>query len=146
MTGLTTLSLLLSVVASGPGPNANAYTEAYQQAAATGRPLLVLVGAKWCPACRVLKDSTLPELKRAGSLDNVAFVAVDADEHPKLADRLMRGSLLPQLIVFATTSQGWRRAQIIGACDAAKVKSLIDRALQWQRPDRQSARPAAEAE
>ena len=42
------------------------YAKAYQETAETGRPLVVLIGADWCPGCRQMKYSSIPQLEKSG--------------------------------------------------------------------------------
>ena len=59
------------------------YTRAYNKSLASGRLLVVLLGARWCPACQEMKDSILPQVTKAGGLNNVEFAYVDFDRQPK---------------------------------------------------------------
>lgn len=118
------LLLPLSLLAADASP----YQSALRDAEANNRPLVVLVGADWCPGCRTMKQSVLPSLTRRGALKNVSLATVDTDREPQLASRLMRGGTIPQLIVFSRTEDGaWRREQITGATSEANVLSLLSR-------------------
>ena len=125
MSGLT-LSLMLqsTLLAAGPVD----YAEAYRQSKATGQPLLVLVGADWCPGCVTMKRGVLPRLTQAGRLRDANLAVVNLDAEGDLAGQLMRGGTIPQLIVFAKTPGGWYREQITGATSEASVEALIGRA------------------
>ena len=105
------------------------YGEAYKQSTRTGRPLLVLIGAKWCPACRRMKSAILPQLSRRNALRQVAFVTVDKDQEKKLAYLLMSGRTVPQLILFTKTPAGWKRRQLTGLHTAGEVDSFVHRAI-----------------
>jgi thiol-disulfide isomerase/thioredoxin len=107
------LSILLhvSVLAAG----GHKYADAYQQTTATGRPLVVLVGADWCPGCQTMKNSVIPQLQRQGSLNRVAFAYVNTDAERDLARKLMNGGSIPQLIMYRKTAKGWQRQQLTGA-------------------------------
>lgn len=140
MTGLA-LSIVLqtALLASGASP----YEQAFSEASASGQPLLVLVGADWCPGCRTMKQNVLPGMASSGRLNNIRYSVVNTDADSALANRLMRGSTIPQLIVFTKTDDGWHREQITGATSAAAVEALIDRALAAQNLAR--LQPAADA-
>lgn len=106
-----------------------AYSDALTQAKGRRQPLLVLVGATWCPACRTMEQQVLPRLNRQGDLAGVSLAKVDADRQPELARQLMRGSAIPQLIIFNQRPDGsWYRGQITGATSDAAVLSLIQQA------------------
>jgi thiol-disulfide isomerase/thioredoxin len=93
---------------------------------AKGKPLMVIVGAQWCPACHTLKDTTIKELEAAGQLDEVSVAVVDRDAQPQLANQLMRGQMIPQIIVFAKGSSGrWERSQLTGYQPKGPVRQLI---------------------
>jgi thioredoxin-like negative regulator of GroEL len=114
--------------------NPVSYQAGLKDAQAQQRPLLVLVGATWCPGCQTMKQTILPSLERAGGMRDVTFATVDADSDRDVASQLMRGGAIPQLIVFAKTPDGkWHRDQITGQTSADQVKSLIARALAAQK-------------
>ena len=117
------------------------YAEGYRQMQQTGRPLLVLVGADWCPGCRTMKNATLPALAKAGQLDDVIPTQVNCDRESELADQLMRGGTIPQLILFTRTEDGWRRTQLTGAYGAADVRKFISREVARHQavPERETA-------
>ena len=131
MSGLASILILQQAILAA---NPSSYQVALKDAQAHERPLLVLVGATWCPGCQTMKQTVLPSLEHEGGMRAVSFVAVDADAQRDVASQLMRGSAIPQLIVFAKTPQGkWHREQIIGEASTADVKSLISRAITAQK-------------
>lgn len=123
MTGLTT-SLLL-VLATGAQP----YDKAYETMQTEGQPLLVLVGADWCPACQTMKSSTMARLERGGKLQGVAFTVVNSDRQSNLAQKIMRGSSIPQLVMYERTETGWHRSQLTGGQSERQVEAFIARAV-----------------
>jgi thioredoxin-like negative regulator of GroEL len=109
--------------------DAVSYSLASKDAEAKQQPLLVLIGADWCPGCQTMKRSVLPGLSRKGGLHKVSYATIDTDREPQLAGRLMRGGAIPQLIVFSRQPDGqWHREQIVGAASEHQVQSLIARA------------------
>ncbi len=138
MSGLT-LSLMLqtSLLAAGPVD----YAEAYRQTQEGGQPLLVLVGADWCPGCVTMKHGVLPRLTQAGRLKDATLAVVNLDAEGDLAGQLMRGGTIPQLIVFAKTPGGWYREQITGATSDASVEALVSRAKAAQAAAASAGRP-----
>ena len=121
-----TLSMLLQAAAMTAGTND--YATAYRQTAESGRPLVVLIGAEWCPGCRQMKYTAIPELEKKGGLSKVAFAYVNTDQQSDLAGKLMQGSSIPQLIMYRKTAAGWRRQQLTGAHSASAIQSFLDRA------------------
>ena len=63
------LVALMQVSVSGTDPGT--FEQAYHQSLTTGRPLVVLIGAVWCPGCRTMKNSVLPQVAKGGGLDQV---------------------------------------------------------------------------
>jgi thioredoxin-like negative regulator of GroEL len=129
MTGLA-LSFLMHATLFAAGPQS--YDEAYKQAETNGQPILVLVGADWCPGCRTMKGAVMPQLHKGGKLKTVNYAQVDTDANSTLASHLMRGNSIPQLIVYAKTEKGWHREQITGATSEDAVEQLIKRATDAQ--------------
>jgi thioredoxin-like negative regulator of GroEL len=121
-----TLNVLLQAAALSAG--ANDYATAFKQTEETGQPLVVLIGADWCPGCRQMKYTTIPELEKKGGLRNVAFAIVNTDNESALAGKLMRGGSIPQLVMYHKTDSGWKRQQLTGAQSASQVESFIDAA------------------
>jgi thioredoxin-like negative regulator of GroEL len=122
----------------------NSYSDALAQAKNHKQPLLVLVGATWCPACRSMEQHVLPRLSQQGSLAQVNLAKVDADRQPELARQLMRGNAIPQLIVFSQRPDGsWYREQLTGAANEAAVLSLIQRAIRAGGPNDQGQAASA---
>ncbi len=120
-----TLNMLLSAAALTAG--ANDYATAFKQTEETGKPLVVLVGADWCPGCRTMKYSTLPEVEKKGALGKVAFAYVNTDADSALAGKLMKGGSIPQLVMFQKKSDGsWTRKQLTGAQSAGSVEAFLN--------------------
>ena len=86
------------------------YIAAYARTVQTGRPLVVLLGADWCPGCRVMKGKVMPEVAKSGGLEGVEYVYVDIDRQQELGRKLSRAEAIPQLICFIRTPQGWAAA------------------------------------
>jgi len=126
MTNLALLALThLSLLAGGP-----TYAEAYNASVETGSPLVVLVGADWCPGCQAMKGSVIPSVRRNGGLDGAEFVVVDTDAEGPLARRLMRGTSIPQLIMFYRTADGWKRTSLTGRQSEEAVASFVRRGVE----------------
>ena len=131
---MTTL-LLAAVLQTQAATSTDAdYAGALRQSISSGRPLVVLLGAEWCPGCVQMKNSTMPRVAKAGGLRNVAYAYVDFDRQPKLAARLAGGSAIPQLIRYEKTEKGWKKELLVGAQSPKRVTSFVDR--QPPRDDR----------
>lgn len=117
---------LASVVSGDSSPQS--YTDAYRTAQQNGKPLMVVVSADGCPACQTLKAATLNTLQHDGQLEDVTVTVVNRDTQPELAGQLMRGRMVPQIIVFSQTDRGWKRLQLTGFQTQGTVRSLIQKA------------------
>jgi thiol:disulfide interchange protein len=106
------------------------YEVAYQKAQKERKPLLILVGADWCHACKTMKDETIVPMKEGGQLKEVVFTQLDKEKHPELASQVMQGSTLPQIIVFCEGDKGWKKFSLSGMQSERRVKELISRAAE----------------
>ena len=123
MAGVILAALIqVSVVPSQP----MAFQQAYRQSVSTGRPLVVLLGADWCPGCRVMKTNILPTIAKAGGLANVEFVYINIDHQRRLVEKLTRSKAIPQLICFRKTPAGWERRCLTGAHSVKEVNRFIN--------------------
>jgi len=132
MLGLT-VAVVLQIAAVGE--TRMDYPTAYQEAEKTGKPLVVLVGTEWCPACVTMKRSIMPKLLRTGRLRNVVYTEVDADMQPRIAHGIMSGGGYPQLAIFRKTGQGWKRKIIVGAQSEGTIETLVQRAVKAQETE-----------
>ncbi len=128
------VSLLLAVLLSGVTSEQEmqqGYLDAYKHSVAEDKPLMVVVGAPWCPACKVLKDTTIRAMAKSGELDEVSLVMVNRDEDPELAEQLTKGEqLIPQIIVYTKSESGrWQRRRLMGFQSQQPIRSLIRKAL-----------------
>ena len=119
------IALQLSILAADP----QSYAEAHRVTTETGRPMLVMVGADWCPACREMKETVLPQVKQTGVLRRVVFASVNLDRERELGRQLTRGGPIPQLLMFRKTSNGWRLRKLIGCKKPEAVESFIDEGI-----------------
>lgn len=127
MTGITLTALLHAAVLS---TGATTYAEAHKLNADTGRPLVVLIGTDWCPACRVMKNSTLPQVAQGGLLNKVAFAVVNADQDSRVAQSIMEPGVIPQLVMYRNTPEGWKRESLVGSRSASEIESFLKRGLE----------------
>lgn len=139
MTSLAMSVILQAAMLGGGSTQVDQYAAAYAQSVRTGRPLVVLLGAEWCPGCRKMKGHVMPEVARAGVLRNVEYVYVDIDRHPELASQLSRSKSIPQLLRFTPTRNGWRSGLLTGAHSPKKVASFIKAGVIRTAPASQTA-------
>lgn len=111
------------------------YADAYKESVANDKPLMVVVGAPWCPACNVLKQSTLEPMANSGELDGVSVAVLNPDTNPELVRQVTKGErMLPQIIMFTRTADGrWNRRQLRGYQSQQPVRNLIRSAVSLGR-------------
>lgn len=122
MTG-TIAALVMHTVLMAPA--AKPYGEALQASQKNGKPLLVLVSAPWCPACQVMKNTVLKPMEDKGELKGIEWATVNIDNEASLARKFMKGSSIPQLIMFEKTDKGWRRTHYVGVQSAEKIDAMV---------------------
>lgn len=115
---------------AGVSTPASSYDKAFHRAQETGKPLVVLVGADWCPGCRTMKQSVLPQMEKRGSLGKVSFAVVNSEVQAPLAEKLMQGQSIPQLVMYTKTATGWDRRQLTGAHSVSEVEAFISQGSQ----------------
>jgi thioredoxin-like negative regulator of GroEL len=119
-----TLNILLQLAAANP--SGHDYATAYKQTMESGKPLVVLIGADWCPGCRQMKQSAIPEVERQGGLRKVEYAYINSDQQSTLAGQLLQGASIPQLILFRKTPAGWKRQQLVGAQSAGAIQQFLN--------------------
>lgn len=122
---MTTLLMALVLQASVAPSGERTYAEAYHHSTQNGRPLVVMLGADWCPACVKLKKTIMPQVAQQGGLKGVELAYVDVDKEPALAKQLVRGDSIPQLVRFERGPKGWESKHMIGAQSPVKVAQFI---------------------
>jgi len=133
MNGLTLVVLLhVSLAAAQP----DSYADARRETTRTGRPMVVLVGAKWCPACVEMKQDVVPKVRRRGGLQRVSFAFVDLDRQRRLGRELTDGGPIPQLIMFRHTPDGWRRRTLVGGQNPEAVERFIRQGVELDEATR----------
>jgi thiol:disulfide interchange protein len=116
-----------TIVGGGEG----SYEKAYHRAQVENKPLVILVGADWCHACRVMKADTIEPMRAEGMLEDVIYAHVDKDAEPELAAKLMSGNTLPQLVVYTKGTDGWKRLSATGLQSRTRVRDIIRRAIDF---------------
>lgn len=136
---LTSLVLCLSVAASDdaasesslpneadrPAISFVSYKDAYQRAARERLPLVVFVGAKWCPACRKMEQSVIPNLPKSLILQKAVFARLDYDQDTKLAQAVTGGGALPQVVIFPPQGSNGKLRRVVGAQPVEKLFQFL---------------------
>lgn len=125
----------VSLLATG----ANEYAEAHKVHSDTGQPMVLLVGAEWCPGCVQMKNNVLPRVARRGLLRRVAFAHVNTDHDSRVARSVMQGGTIPQLIMYRKTATGWKRHMLVGAQSPERVEAFINNGLELDKAERVQA-------
>ncbi|MBN2022578.1 MAG: thioredoxin family protein [Pirellulales bacterium] len=126
---MNVLALALLLQVSAVAADGDSYREARRETTETGRPLVILVGAEWCPACVEMKKEILPTIRRRGVLKRVAFAVVDLDRQRRLGRELTEGGPIPQMVMFRKTPDGWRRRTLIGGQSPDVVERFIQQGI-----------------
>jgi thioredoxin-like negative regulator of GroEL len=126
MTSLgATIVLQLSILATGADPCAcETYADAHRVTNETGKPMLVMVGADWCPACVNMKENVMPQVRR-GLLRRVAYAIVNMDRDREVATQLVNGGPIPQLVMYHRVGGHWRSERLIGGQDVGTIENFI---------------------
>ena len=123
------LAVVLASVTSDQSLQQN-YADAYKESVKDEKPLMVVVGAPWCHACNVLKESTIRPMADSGELDTVSLAVINKDDHPALVKQLTEGEeMLPQIIVFTKDNGRWKRRKLVGFQRKQPIRSLVRKAL-----------------
>lgn len=136
---MTTLSLHAVLQVSILLTGAETYAEAHRVTTETGQPMVVLVGADWCPACQRMEKSVLPQLRRRGVLGKVAFAIVNLDRQRTLGRQLTGGGPIPQLVMYRRTNNGWKRRKLIGAQSVSKTETFIQQGVKLNEAEKTAA-------
>ncbi len=116
------------VIAAISGINTSqptSYKTAFLRAQQDDRPLLVLVSAKWCPPCQMMKRSTIPQLIEANKFQGFHFATVDLDDNPVDARNLIGTRGVPQLVLYERQNGQWKSRFLSGFHDVASVETFI---------------------
>ena len=127
---MSTLAMTVVLQAALLAAPADTYSGAFGRSTDSGRPLVVMLTADWCPGCVKMKNSILPEVEKAGGLKDVEFAYVDVDQNRELAAKLARGASIPQLVRFNKTPTGWQVNHLVGAQSPTKVNDFINAGVQ----------------
>jgi thioredoxin-like negative regulator of GroEL len=122
------MAALLQTTLLGSDPLS--YQQAFEENAKTGKPLVVLVGAEWCGACRVMKSQTLPQVVSDDVFKQVAFTVVDSDKQGDIARQVTGGGSIPQLVMFRREGDSWKQERLVGAQSPRAILQFLRRGIQ----------------
>lgn len=142
MAAFLQVSLVLAGGNATDSPRTGTYDWAHQQVTKTGQPMVILVGAKWCPACVEMKENVVPVIKRRGIFRKVVFAYVDLDQEKRLGRELTNQGPIPQMITFRRTDKGWVQSKIIGGRSAKAVEAFINETVARDEVERQPTESA----
>ena len=134
------ISALMIIAVTGLAvDNPMDYKTAYGNAQNGDKPLLVLVTAKWCPPCQVMKSTTIPTLMAKQAFKDFHYATVDLDAEEKLARQLIGNRGVPQIILYEKHNDKWLRRYLRGIQTPETVEAFVAQAL---TPRTASAQPA----
>ncbi len=122
------VAVALAFAFTGVNGQSLKYEDAFEKANKEKKPLVILVGAQWCASCQIMKKETMQPMKDSGQFDDAIVTYVDKDERPELAEKLMRGSTLPQVIVYSKRQGNWKRFSLTGMQSPKRMAELLGRA------------------
>jgi hypothetical protein len=142
MTGITFAALLqvslavsdMPAPATASAPVPTPYDQAVKISVESGKPILILIGADWCPYCKVVQRDCLPVLKERGLMDKVVYVYLDYDRDRHLVGKTLRGEIIPEMIMFRKAEGGWKRTDISGSYKVEEIDSFMNATLKEIAP------------
>ena len=76
-----------------------------------------------------MKDSTLPQVAQRGLLNQVAFAVVNTDREDRIAQAIMDPGVIPQLVMYRKTAEGWKRDSLVGSRSTAEIEAFLQGGL-----------------
>ncbi|MCE9605572.1 MAG: thioredoxin family protein [Planctomycetia bacterium] len=105
------------------------YEQAFEENAKTGKPLVVLIGAEWCPGCVTMKRSSMPAVAKDAVFGEVAYTVLDTDKQTAIAQQMMQGGSIPQLVMFHKTAAGWQHDRLVGAQSPTAIIQFLRKGI-----------------
>jgi thioredoxin-like negative regulator of GroEL len=147
MTSLIVAAVLQSaILATGVDAtpiSSESYTEASQAVEKTGKPLVVMVSTDWCPPCQTMKKKVMPQVREGGALRKVVFAMVNPDRDHDLAEKLIGGGPIPQLVMFRKKGDGWVRKALVGGQSVESVEQFIKEGVDADKKEHSTSDKAA---
>jgi thioredoxin-like negative regulator of GroEL len=134
-------NLALTVILNGTilAAGGDTYAKAYYATTRTGCPMVIMVGAEWCPACNTMKRNVVPQIKQRSVFSQVSFAVVDLDREQALGTQLTRGGPIPQLLMYRKTRTGWKLSRLTGAHSLHVVETFIQAGVERDRAAKREA-------
>ena len=107
------------------------YAEAYARYQQSRQPMVVMLTARWCPACPATRQRLFSR-QQQGELDGASVVVLDIDQHPETARQIARaarhtnssGSFTIPLVVRFDWEGGTQIARRVGAIETLSIPPL----------------------
>lgn len=103
------------------------YDKAYNDFEVNGKPMVIMITADWCPACKVAKPK-LETLIKKNYFQDISPVLIDADDE-LIKLMLPGGTTLPTFLVYGPNDF---RRMLVGYDEKALIK-YIDLALKEKK-------------
>ena len=126
---MTSLTLAVLLHTSSAGVDTRCYADAHRATAQTGKPILVMVSAKWCGPCQKMEKDVLPRVAKRGLLKKVSFAIVNVDRERTLAKKLIGRGSVPQLVMYRRNGKGWLRRRLVGGQSPEAVEKFIKQGI-----------------
>lgn len=101
------------------------YSQAYYSAGLAEKPMLVVIGADWCPACVDLTNNVIEPLAKSNKLKDINVVYLDFDKNPELCRQMMTGNTIPQTIMYRLKNGKWIKRQVTGRVSGDRILNLL---------------------
>lgn len=117
------LMILLLAVAAYNSASAEVH-DTYKSALSASRldkkPMVVIIGASWCPPCRTMKDMIKknPSVSDGGHIVIIDYKSAEAKE-------LYKGSSVPALIRFHWNGDRWVKTTKLGGQTYSQLKRFL---------------------
>lgn len=120
-------ALLVSLVLATAGDET--YAAQVKSSNETGRPLVVLLSADYCPHCRVM-EGRINQAKAAKELDGINLAYLNTERDSKARALQAGNDRIPQLIVVRLAADGgWETRRVIGS----QSREVLSELLKWAR-------------
>ena len=93
-----------------PAPAADAYSTAHAAAIRNNRPLIVLIDATWCGACKVVERLYLGALRQRGE---VVVLDWDRDQAAAVKAAGTGSPLLPTVVIWDRAAGRWKTRRVL---------------------------------